>query len=160
MPDISRSIFFKKVITFRCNDDVFGTLCIFFLKKSSNSSPADVSLSLLYDCLLIYWFWFVLGWNNRTADGERARQLEAPHVSEQQSHSEPGSLHLQLLDVMRAKFDVRDGNYIQKWQQNGTFHVCYQVAPSANVIMTGRGTRRLQHKCCSRVSSHPPVRCY
>lgn len=58
-------------------------------------------------------------------------------MSEQQSHSEPGSLHLQLEDVMRAKFDVRDGNYIQKWQQNGTFHVCYQVAPSANVIMTG-----------------------
>ena len=79
--------------------------------KSSNSSPADVSLPPLYECLLIYWFWFVLGWNTRTADGERARQLESPHVSEQQNRSEPGSLHLELLDVVRPRFDA-DGEIL------------------------------------------------
>lgn len=46
-------------------------------------------------------------------------------MSEQQSHGEPGSLHLQLLDVMRAKFDVHDGKLYSemaaKW--NISFHV-------------------------------------
>lgn len=54
MPDISRSIFFKKVITFRCNDDVFGTLCI--LKKKKSPPTAHQLMFLFLYSMIVYWY--------------------------------------------------------------------------------------------------------